>query len=105
MNGTVSAVLGTHTHVQTADERIFDKGTGYITDVGMTGPYDSVIGMKTDAAINRFLYATPQKYMSAVDNLHLSAVCLKIDSETGKCVEIERIFIPEFDKKTTVSEE
>ncbi len=99
VDGTVSAVFGTHTHVQTSDERIFTKGTGYITDVGMTGPYDSVIGMKTDAAINRFLYATPQKYMSGTDNLHFSAVCVTVDSETGKCVEIERIFLPEFDKK------
>lgn len=99
VDGLVSAVIGTHTHVQTADERIFKNGTGYITDAGMTGPYDSVIGMKTDAAINRFIYQTPQKYMTGTDNIHLSGVFLKIDSETGKCVEIERVFVPEFDKK------
>jgi hypothetical protein len=102
IEGKVSAVIGTHTHVQTSDERIFPNGTGYITDCGMTGPYDSVIGMKTDAAINRFLYQTPQKYQTATDNVHLCGVFLKIDSETGKTQEIERIFIPEFDKKIEV---
>lgn len=99
LDGKVSAVIGTHTHVQTSDERILPNGTGYITDVGMTGPYDSVIGMKTDAAINRFLYQTPQKYQTATDNVHMTGVFLKIDCDTGKTVEIERIFIPEFDKK------
>jgi 2',3'-cyclic-nucleotide 2'-phosphodiesterase len=99
LDGKVSAVIGTHTHVQTSDERILPGGIGYITDCGMTGPYESVIGMKIDAAINRFLYQTPQKYQTATDNVHLTGVFLKIDSETGKTVEIERIFIPEFDKK------
>jgi metallophosphoesterase (TIGR00282 family) len=99
LNGKVSAVIGTHTHVQTSDERIFSGGTGYITDCGMTGPYDSVIGMKTDAAINRFLYQTPQKYQTATDNVHLCGIFLKVDSQTGKTLEIERIFLPDFDKK------
>ncbi|MCX7797304.1 MAG: TIGR00282 family metallophosphoesterase [Melioribacter sp.] len=101
LDGKVSAIIGTHTHVQTSDERIFPNGTGYITDCGMTGPYDSVIGMKTDAAINRFLYQTPQKYQTATDNVHLSGVFLKVDSVTGKTIEIERIFLPEFNKKIT----
>ncbi len=99
IDGKVSALIGTHTHIQTSDERIFPNGTGYITDSGMTGPYDSVIGMKTDAAINRFLYATPQKYQTAEDNLHLCGVFLKIDTDSGKTKYIERIFIPEFDKE------
>ncbi|MFA3783106.1 TIGR00282 family metallophosphoesterase [Melioribacteraceae bacterium 4301-Me] len=98
LDGKVSAVIGTHTHVQTADERIFPNGTGYITDVGMTGPYDSVIGMKTDAAINRFLYQTPQKYQTATDNVHLCGLFFKVDGQSGKTLEIERIFMPEFDK-------
>lgn len=98
VDGTVTAVLGTHTHVQTSDERIFPKGTGYITDVGMTGPYDSVIGMKTDAAINRFIYQTPQKYIPATENNHFSAVVLTVDTTSGKCLEIERLFYPEFTK-------
>ena len=98
LDGKVSAVIGTHTHVQTSDERILPNGTGFITDCGMSGPYESVIGMKTDAAINRFLYQTPQKYQTAFDNVHLSALFLKVDSTTGKTLEIERIFMPEFER-------
>jgi len=98
LDGKISALVGTHTHVQTADERISKKGTAYITDSGMTGPYDSVIGMKADAALNRFLYQTPQKYQTAADELHLCGLFLKVDNETGKAVHIERILIPEFDK-------
>ncbi len=94
----VSIFVGTHTHVQTADEQIFESGMAYITDVGMTGPYDSVIGMKTDAAINRFLYQTPQKYQTATENYHLAGVFAQVDSETGKAMHIERIFIPEFER-------
>lgn len=100
LDGKVSAVVGTHTHIQTSDERILPNGTGYITDVGMTGPYDSVIGMKSSAAINRFLFATPQKYETAKDNVHLTGMFFKIDTETGKTLELERIFFPEFDKIT-----
>lgn len=99
LDGKVSAVIGSHTHVQTADERIFPQGTGYITDVGMTGPYDSVIGMKTVAAVNRFIYQTPQKYETAADDNHLSGVFLKVDKESGKTIEIERILFPDFIKK------
>ncbi len=94
----VSVFVGTHTHIQTADERVTANGMAYITDVGMTGPYDSVIGMKTEAAINRFLYSTPQKYQTAQDNLHLAGIVAKIDSDSGRAKSIERIFIPEFDK-------
>ncbi|MGE5399405.1 MAG: TIGR00282 family metallophosphoesterase [Ignavibacteriales bacterium] len=96
LDGKISAFIGTHTHIQTSDERIFPKGTGFITDVGMTGPYESVIGMKTEAAINRFIYQTPQKYQTAENDLHLCGVMLKVDSETGKTIEIERILLPEF---------
>ena len=99
LDGKVSAIVGTHTHIQTSDERILPKGTAFITDCGMTGPYDSVIGMKTEAAINRFLYQTPQKYQTAMDNVHLTGVYVKVDADTGKALEIERIFLPEFDKK------
>ena len=98
LDGKVSAIVGTHTHIQTSDERILPNGTGYITDVGMTGPYDSVIGMKSTAAINRFLFATPQKYETAKDNVHLTGMFFKIDTETGKTIELERIFFPEFDR-------
>lgn len=98
LDGKISALVGTHTHIQTSDERIFPNGTAYITDVGMTGPYDSVIGMKKEAAINRFLYQTPQKYQTAENEVHLAAVLLKVDTETGKTNSIERIFMPEFER-------
>ena len=103
LDGKVSVLVGTHTHVQTADERIFPGGTGYITDVGMTGPYESVIGMKTQAAINRFVYATPQKYETAENDVHLCGMFFKIDTETGKTVEIERILFPDFVTKAEQS--
>lgn len=103
LDGKVSIVVGTHTHVQTADERIFPGGTGYITDVGMTGPYESVIGMKTQAAVNRFLYQTPQKYETAENDVHICGMFFKIDTDTGKTVEIERIVFPEFITKTNQS--
>lgn len=98
LDGKVSCIIGTHTHIQTSDERILPNGTGYITDVGMTGPYDSVIGMKTQAAINRFLFQTPQKYETAKEEIHLSAVFVKVDINSGKTSFIERIFFPEFEK-------
>ena len=98
LDGKVSAIVGTHTHVQTADERIFPKGTAYITDSGMSGPYDSVIGMKADAALNRFLYQTPQKYQTASEQNHMCGVFIRVDSDTGRAKSIERIIIPEFDK-------
>ncbi|MFA7287858.1 MAG: TIGR00282 family metallophosphoesterase [Melioribacteraceae bacterium] len=100
LDGKVSAVVGTHTHTQTADERILPKGTAFITDSGMTGPYESVIGMKADAAINRFLYQTPQKYQTATDDPHLCGVYVKIDSDSGLANYIERIILPDFDKGT-----
>ncbi|MHB8580857.1 MAG: TIGR00282 family metallophosphoesterase [Ignavibacteriaceae bacterium] len=99
LDGKITALVGTHTHIQTADERILPNGTGYISDVGMTGPYESVIGMKSQAAINRFIFQTPQKYETAENDVHLSAMHFKIDAETGKTIEIERITFPEFVKK------
>ena len=103
LDGKVSALLGTHTHIQTSDERILPRGTAYITDVGMTGPYDSVIGMKVQPALNRFLYQTPQKYETAKNNVHLCGIFLKIEVETGKALEIERILFPEFETKNSES--
>jgi 2',3'-cyclic-nucleotide 2'-phosphodiesterase len=99
LDGKISVLAGTHTHIQTSDERIFPKGMAYITDVGMTGPYDSVIGMKTIAALNRFIFQTPQRYETAVNEVHLCGMFFKVDSETGKTVELERIIFPEFVKK------
>ena len=91
LDGQVSAVLGTHTHIQTADERILPKGTAYITDAGMTGPSGSVIGSESQLAIQRSLTQMPLK-MEISDNLPvISGVAVRIDPETGRAVSIERI--------------
>jgi len=91
LDGRVAAVIGTHTHVQTADERIFARGTGYITDVGMTGPYNSVIGMDSETAIKRFIYQTPFYFKTGIGDLRLNAVIIKINEKTGKTTNIERL--------------
>jgi metallophosphoesterase (TIGR00282 family) len=91
LDGRVSAVIGTHTHVQTADERILPNGTGYITDVGMTGPFDSVIGMRKEVAIRRFRYQTPSPYQLASGDLRLNGVVLKIDDKTFITRQIKRL--------------
>ena len=91
LDGKVSAVIGTHTHVQTADERILPKGTAYLTDVGMTGPYDGIIGMDRDVVIRRFLYQMPQRFEVAKGPVQLNAVVIEIDGETGKALSIERV--------------
>ncbi len=96
LDGRVSAVVGTHTHIPTSDARILPKGTAYITDVGMTGPYDSVIGMKKDIAIRRFLFQTPYKFELAEHDARLCALFIKIDAETGKAAAIEQIIFPSF---------
>lgn len=96
LDGKVSAIVGTHTHIQTADERILPKGTGYISDVGMTGPYDSVVGLKIDVALKRFILQTPQKFEQAFGDEHIAGIYLEIDPSTGKCIRIERFFYPNF---------
>jgi metallophosphoesterase (TIGR00282 family) len=95
LDGKVSAVIGTHTHVQTADERILPKGTAYISDVGMTGPFDSVIGMKKEIALERFLTQVPHHYEPAIDDVRLNGVLLEIDTQTGNALSIERIELRE----------
>jgi 2',3'-cyclic-nucleotide 2'-phosphodiesterase len=94
LDGHVSAVIGTHTHVQTADERILPHGTAYITDAGMTGPFDSVIGLEKDVAIKRFLYQLPEKYQVASLNNRLNGVVIEIDHTTGRAIKIIRINLP-----------
>lgn len=91
LDGRVSAVVGTHTHVQTADERILPKGTAYLTDVGMTGPHDSIIGVETAAALGKFLTALPARFETATANPRLHAVIVETDSKTGRAVDIERL--------------
>jgi metallophosphoesterase (TIGR00282 family) len=91
LDGRVTAMVGTHTHVQTADERILPKGTAYLTDVGMTGPHDSVIGVEIAAALGRFLTALPQKFETATGNPRLNAVIVDGDELTGRARSIERL--------------
>ena len=91
LDGKVTAVFGTHTHVQTADERILPNGTAYLTDVGMTGPHDSIIGVEVEPALNRFLTALPQKFETATLNPRLNAVLVEADETTGRAAGIERL--------------
>jgi len=91
LDGKVTAMVGTHTHVQTADERILPKGTAYLTDVGMTGPHDSIIGVEIAAALGRFLTALPQKFETATGNPRLNAVVVEADEKTGRATSIERL--------------
>lgn len=93
LDGRVSAVLGTHTHVQTADEQVLRKGTAFITDAGMTGPHDSIIGMKHDAALKRFLFGMPYRFSCASGDIRMQGVILDIDDNTGKANSIERYSI------------
>lgn len=91
LDGRVTAVIGTHTHVQTADERILPKGTACLTDVGMTGPHDSIIGVATDAALGRFLNGMPAKFESATGPGRLNAVTITADRATGRATRITRV--------------
>ena len=91
LDGRATAVIGTHTHVQTADERILPKGTAYLTDAGMTGPHDSIIGVTIDAALGRFLNAMPAKFEAASGNPRLNAVIITADAATGRATAIERV--------------
>jgi metallophosphoesterase (TIGR00282 family) len=91
LDGRVSAVLGTHTHVGTVDARILPKGTAYLTDVGMTGPINSVIGSDTNAVLDRFLTGMPQRLPVAGGPVMLNSVLMDIDPETGKALSIQRI--------------
>ncbi len=91
LNGKVTAIYGTHTHVQTADETILDKGTAYITDIGMTGPKNSVIGMDIQASIKRFETTLPERYKIATGKCILNGIILDIDDETNKAKNITRI--------------
>jgi metallophosphoesterase (TIGR00282 family) len=96
LDGKVSAVIGTHTHVQTADEQISEEGTAYITDAGMTGPHDSIIGMEKGPSLGRFLTAMPKRFTTAAGDVKISGVLLRIDSDTGRTHQIER-FKRDFD--------
>jgi metallophosphoesterase (TIGR00282 family) len=92
LDGRVSVVIGTHTHVQTADERILPKGTGYITDAGMTGPINSVIGMKKEVILERFLSQRPQSFKVATQDIQLQGVVVHVHGD-GHCQEISRVIM------------
>ncbi len=91
LDGEVSAVIGTHTHVQTADERVLSNGTAYITDAGMTGPIDSVIGIKKEIAIERFLTMMPNKFETATGTMELQGVIVDVDETNGLSKDIKRV--------------
>jgi len=91
LDGKVTAMVGTHTHVQTADDRILPRGTAYLTDVGMTGPHDSIIGVEVEAALGRFLTGMPARFETAEGNPRLNGVIVEADQDTGRALEIERI--------------
>lgn len=91
LDGKITALLGTHTHIQTADEEILPQGTAYITDVGMTGPHNSIIGMDKKAVLQRTLTGMPARFVIAKSGLELNAVIIQIDEKTGKAVKIQRL--------------
>ena len=93
LDGTVTAIFGTHTHVQTADETILENGTAYITDIGMTGPKKSVIGMDVEASIKRFETTLPERYKIAGGETMLNGVVFDVDNDTNKTKKIKRIII------------
>lgn len=94
VDGRVSAIVGTHTHTQTADERILPKGTGYITDVGMTGPYDSILGVEKDAVLKRLTTNLPVRFeVDEKGRNQLNGIFISIDVNSGKTVDIKRILI------------
>jgi metallophosphoesterase (TIGR00282 family) len=97
LDGKVSAVVGTHTHVPTCDHRVLPKGTAYCTDLGMTGPYDSVIGVEKEAVIQRFLTAMPGRFETAKGDPRMAAVVVDVDPESGRARGIERMLLAERD--------
>ena len=97
LDGRASAVIGTHTHVPTADERILPGGTAFITDVGMTGPYDSIIGMEKEPALARFLTHMPERLTSAKKDTRLCGAVVDVDEETGRARAISRLMVGDGD--------
>ena len=95
LDGRVTAVLGTHTHVPTADERVLPGGTAYQTDVGMSGPYDSVIGVEKELVLHRFRTGMPGKFEAAKGNPKMCAALIACDPETGRASRIQRIMLGE----------
>lgn len=92
LDGRVSAVLGSHTHVGTTDAQLLPQGTAYVTDIGMTGPIDSVIGDDTQAVIHRFLSIIPHRLSVAKGRVMFNAILVTVDEETGRATSIERVY-------------
>jgi len=105
LDGRATAVLGTHTHVQTADEQLLPQGTAYITDVGMTGPHDGVIGVDREPALSRFLTGMPARFDPASGNPRLNAVLLRADERTGRAESIARISLSADDLRRLARED
>jgi metallophosphoesterase (TIGR00282 family) len=95
LDGRVAAVVGTHTHVPTADERILPGGTAFLTDVGMTGPYEGIIGFRSDRVLQRFLLQTPATFEVAKRDVRLAAAVVDVDEGTGRARGIQRLLIPD----------
>jgi metallophosphoesterase (TIGR00282 family) len=93
LDGRVSAVLGTHTHVPTADARVLPGGTAFMTDVGMTGPYESIIGFRVDKVLRRFLMRTPSPFEVAKDDVRLAGALIEIDAKSGRAQSIEPLLL------------
>jgi len=91
LDGRITALFGTHTHVQTADEEITEKGTAYITDIGMTGPIHSVIGMDVQASVKRFVTSLPERYKLAEGNFMFNGIIIEINDEDCRAISIERV--------------
>jgi calcineurin-like phosphoesterase len=92
LDGRVSAVLGTHTHVGTIDSQVFPRGTAYVTDIGMTGPINSIIGDDTQQVLQRFLTRLPHRLSVGSGKTAFNAILVNIDSESGRAISIERIY-------------
>jgi len=97
VDGRASALVGTHTHIPTGDARIFPNGLGYLTDAGMTGSFNSSLGMDKKVAIKRFLTGVHQKYKAASGDNHICGAFVTVDSDSGKCLHIESVTYPEFE--------
>lgn len=94
LDGRVSAVVGTHTHVQTADEQIFPNGTAFLCDAGMTGPHESILGREVEPIIQRFLTQMPNRFEVAKNDIRLCGALIQVDVETGKALKIQRLVVP-----------
>jgi metallophosphoesterase (TIGR00282 family) len=97
LDGTVSAVVGTHTHVPTCDHRLLPGGTAYCTDLGMTGPYDSVIGVEAETIVRRFVTGMPSRFETAKGDARLAAAVVSVDPRTGRATAIDRMLLREED--------